>query len=59
MRLRERLDRVEDLVTALKVLVQKIEEGVDFTVENTGEGTVWQFLHGEIKVLPIKVKATP
>lgn len=58
MRLRERLDNIDDLVDLFKEVLKEAQNGVDITVENTGEGTVWQFLHGEIKTLPIKLKVT-
>lgn len=58
-RLRERLDNVENLVDLVKKLVGEIEDGVTVELENTGEGTVWQFLHGEIKTLPVRLKVKP
>lgn len=69
-RFSKRLDRVEnqatktmtdsqELMHALKGLVEEVENGVEITLVNTGEGTVLDFLLGKVKELPIQFKVKP
>ena len=69
-RLRDRLNRLENTATntmtdsqqlmhALQGLVEEIENGVEISLINTGEGTVLDFLLGKIKELPIKIMVKP
>lgn len=38
--------------------LEESKDGATITLTNTGEGTVWDFLSGKIKTLPIRVLVT-
>jgi hypothetical protein len=46
-------------LAALRELFADLQDGVSFTLEHTGEGTIWDFLRGKIKTLPLKVIVDP
>lgn len=69
-RLRQRLDQMQGeatetlnqsqaLMGLAQALLKEAEDGVEISLINDGTGTIWDFLVGKIKELPIKIKVKP
>lgn len=56
------VSKIDGLAVALAEdihdFLEDAKDGATITLTNTGEGTVWDFLSGKIKTLPIRVLIT-